>query len=100
MTKATKKQKTERYITIDYPKTNEVIRGGYYAVRISAPRGEKVEVLVDGSDWTLCRNEAGHWWFDLSDLADGEHKLAARILKDGEAVVSLRKFKISCRWVI
>ena len=94
MAKTTKKRKTEK-LTIDYPKANELLWGGHYAVRINAPRGEKVDISIDGRDWALCREEAGHWWFDMCGLADGEHKLAARMIKNGEVVVSLRKFKVS-----
>ena len=94
MGKTAKAQKKVKF-TIDYPETGEVIAGDHYAVRISGPQGEEVEISIDDGDWALCRNEAGHWWFDLQHLSYGEHRLAARMIKDGDIGISMRKFKVS-----
>jgi hypothetical protein len=95
MSKSAKNMKTERLISIDCPKTNETIRSGHYAARISAPSGNVIELAIDGGNWELCRNEADHWWFDIQGLADGEHELAARSIRNGENGLITRKFKIS-----
>ena len=89
------KKRTMVKLTIDHPKADEVIWGGHYAVRISIPQDEAAEISIDGSTWMRCRHEAGHCWFDMHNLADGEHKMAVRVIKDGEAGVSLRNFNVS-----
>ena len=95
MTKTAKKQNTKTLITIDYPKTGEVIWSGHYAVRISGGLCEEVEISIDGGNWALCRHEAGHCWFDLHGIKDGVHELTARIIGNGGNSAVTRKFKVS-----
>ena len=94
MAKTVKAQK-KRELVIDYPKAGEAVWSGHYAARISAPASAVVEVRVDAGPWMLCRREAGHWWLDMSGLADGEHELAVRLISNGDASTALRKFKVS-----
>ncbi len=82
-------------LTIDHPAEGETVWSGHYAVRINAPAGAVVEASVDGGSWALCRSAAGHWWLDLSGLADGEHELAARVIRDGLPAAAARKFKVA-----
>ncbi len=82
-------------LTIDHPAEGEAVWSGHYAVRISAPAQAAVEARVDEGPWTLCRSEAGHWWLDLSGLADGGHELSARLISNGDAATAVRKFKVS-----
>ena len=94
ITKAVKIQK-KRQLVIDYPKAGEAVWSGHYAARISAPASAVVEARVDEGAWTLCRSEAGHWWLDMSGLADGEHELAARLISNGDSATALRRFKVA-----
>lgn len=82
-------------LTIDHPAEGETVWSGHYAVRISAPAQAEVEVRVDGGPWKPCRSAAGHWWLDLSGLADGGHELVARLKGSAAAAAAPRKFKVS-----
>jgi hypothetical protein len=82
-------------LTIDYPKPKEAIWGGHYAARISAPMTDIVEISIDGNAWSLCRNEAGHWWHDMQGLSDGKHKLTARLIRNGDNFSTTREFAVS-----
>ncbi|MDD2803976.1 MAG: hypothetical protein PHV33_00345 [Elusimicrobiales bacterium] len=95
MAKTEKKPKAVKKIGIDYPKTNEVISGEHYAVRISTAPCDKVELSIDGGAWANCANSSGFWWFHLSGLAVGTHRLAARVKIDGETSFAMRKFEVS-----
>jgi len=89
-----KSVKTEK-LSIDYPKTDEIVWSGHYAVRITAPHGEKVEVSIDNGKWTPCRSAAGHWWLDIYGLGEGEHGLAVRTTGDKRITAAMRRFKVS-----
>ena len=95
MAKTEKKMKAQKRISIDYPKTNEVISGEHYSVRISTAPCDKVELSIDGGAWAPCSNSAGFWWFHLGGLAVGTHKLAARVKISGETSFALRKFEVN-----
>jgi len=88
------KQVKAEKLSIDYPKADEIIWGGHYAVRINAPHSEKVEVSLDNGKWVACRNEAGHWWLDIHGLTEGDHTLVARIVNKRITTV-VRGFKVS-----
>lgn len=90
-----KNRKIEKLITIEHPKPDEVVWSGHCAAKISAPHCEYVEISIDGQNWELCENESDHWWFDMQELADGEHELTARGIKNGENGVVTRKFKVA-----
>jgi hypothetical protein len=79
---------------IDYPKVNEAISAGHYAVRVSAAQDEQVEISLDGGTWAPCFNSSGYWWFHLNGLAAGTHKLAARVKVSGETFFAMRKFEV------
>ena len=81
-------------IGIDFPQPNEVIDGKHYAVRISAPQCDAVEVTLDGQNWLPCRNEAGYWWFDLCDLPVGSARIIAKLTLDGTTLNCSREFRV------
>ena len=89
------KTQAKRKLFIDHPGAGEAIWSGHYAARISAPASEVVEARVDEGPWTLCRNEAGHWWLDIEGLSDGGHTLSARLIKSGKNDTVVRKFSVS-----
>lgn len=95
MAKTEKAIRTGKKIGIDYPRTNEVVSGEHYAVRITAAPCDKVEVSIDGGTWALCSNSSGFWWFHLGGLAAGTHRLTARVKISGETSVALRKFEVN-----
>lgn len=84
----------ENRIVIDHPSENEKIGKGHYAVRASTSTCERVEISIDDAQWLPCRNAAGHWWFDLHDLASGGHKLTLRMHNAGGMSQAERKFKV------
>ena len=86
-------QAQENRIVIDHPTENEKISKEHYAVRISTSTCERVEISVDGAEWLPCRNAAGHWWFDLHDIASGGHTFVVRMHNAGTTFESMRKFK-------
>ncbi len=72
-------------LTLDYPQAGETVRWPQYTLRLTTPEGTPfVEVAVDGGPWTACRESVGHWWYDWSGYAAGEHTLAARTVRDGK----------------
>jgi len=81
-------------IGIDYPQPNEVVNGTHYAVRISAPQCDSVDLTLDGQKWLPCRNEAGYWWFDLCDLPAGSVRIIARLTLNGTSLNCSREFRV------
>ncbi|MEK7389890.1 MAG: hypothetical protein AAB036_09335 [Elusimicrobiota bacterium] len=81
---------TEGRPGIEYPRRNETITSSHYSFRIGAPAAvENVDVSIDQGAWLACRKAAGHWWFDWSQYADGEHEIIARIRgKNGRWLMS------------
>lgn len=70
--------KPKTWVVIDFPQSGEtLLETRHYAVRIGASSGP-VEISVNGSDWKACRENAGYFWFDWTDIPKGEHKLVAR----------------------
>ena len=51
-------------ITIDYPRENEKVMVGHYAVRVSAPSGAQVELIVNNGEERPCRESIGFYWYD------------------------------------
>lgn len=95
MTNADKTAKTKA-VRVDFPKVNETISAGHYAVRISAETGVIVEVSVDGGRYSSCHNAAGHWWYHLHGLSEGPHKVMARAINPKGVTTdsTLRRFKV------
>lgn len=81
MTKKKKagKQGKPTMFCVDFPRQNEVVRSPEYALRVSAPESVKsVDVCIDQGEWQPCRQAAGHWWYDWSGYAEGEHEVITR----------------------
>lgn len=95
MAKTEKKTKAQKQITIDYPKSNELVSPDHYAVRISTAPCEQVEISIDGGTWWPCTNSSGFWWFHLNGLPVGTHSIAARVKISGETSFALRKFEVN-----
>jgi len=51
-------------VAVDYPRENEAVRPGHYAIRLTAAGASSVQVRLDGGDWLPCREDVGHSWFD------------------------------------
>lgn len=95
MAKIEKKIRTQKQITIDYPKSNERVSPDHYAVRITAAPCEQVEISIDGGTWSPCSNSSGFWWFHLNELPVGTHSIAARVEISGKTSFALRKFEVT-----
>lgn len=66
-------------VTCDYPQPGQAISSAEYTLRFSTSfETPSVEVSIDGGAWQPCREAVGHWWFDWSGYAGGEHALAYR----------------------
>lgn len=64
---------------IEYPRSGETVVSPTYTLRIAAPAAvEAVDVSIDQGPWRRCRKDVGHWWYDWSGYADGEHEIIAR----------------------
>ena len=84
-------------VGIDYPNPGETIATGDYSFRISAPSDAKeVRLSIDDGDWKPCRKDDGHWWFDWTAQAQGEHIAVSRVIEaDGSLLVTQpRLFKV------
>jgi hypothetical protein len=66
-------------ILIDYPKEEELVLAGHYAVRITASPEAQVELSINNGEWSGCRTSLGHYWFDWSPTDLGETVLKARL---------------------
>src|SRR5438105_1523899 len=69
---------TKLDVTIDYPKEEELINPGHYAVRISTVPEAQVELSLNGGDWKGCRSGSGYFWYDWQATTPGEYTLTAR----------------------
>ncbi len=64
-------------LTIDYPREDEVVRSGYYAIRLTTSDARQAQVSFDGGPWLDCREASGHFWFDWAPSV-GCARIAAR----------------------
>jgi|SRR5581483_6806731 len=84
-------------IIIDYPKEEELVLSGDYAVRLSGTSEAQVELSVNGGEWLGCRRSVGFYWFDWTPTETGEAVLKARLrVGDGRWKMSAERF---CRVV-
>ena len=75
-------------VRVEYPEEGEVVRHTEYTVRVgTVPEAVHVDVSIDDGEWLACRESLGLWWYDWSGISVGEHKVAARIHKDGGEIV-------------
>lgn len=85
-------------VGIDYPYAGEMIAlGQSYSFRITAPADSKeVRLSIDDGEWQPCRKDDGHWWFDWTAHAQGEHIAVSRVIEvDGSMIVTQpRLFKV------
>ncbi len=85
----------EKAINIDYPRANETIAPGHYAVRITAVESPAVEAALDAGEYSSCQSIYGHWWHHLNGLTPGIHKVTVRaVAGSGESVSTFRRFKV------
>jgi len=79
-------------VAVDYPKKGERVVSRAYTFRISTGATDGVEVSIDDEAWLPCRQAAGFWWHDWSDVRAGRHTLLARTsLHDGRRILSTRR---------
>lgn len=85
-------------LTIDYPCEGDRVLSGHYAVRISAPDCDTVEIAVDEGEWMPCRRDVGYYWFDWTPAKGGRHTIRVRGSKNG----GRRAKRSECRtcWVV
>lgn len=81
------KSKSVPQIVIDYPRENERVFPGHYAIRIGTPALGQVEVSIDKGQWQACRLTNGYYWFDWWVSEPGSHSIAARIKLDGKRIL-------------
>jgi hypothetical protein len=84
-------------VAIDYPKEEELVLSGHYAVRISATPEAQVEISFNDGEWNGCRTSLGYYWFDWNPAELGETVIKARVrVGAGRWKVSAERF---CRVV-
>lgn len=70
----TKTAERTHVVTLDYPQQNEIIISKHYSFRISASEGVKtVAISIDGCEPVECRQAAGYFWYDWSEIEPGKH---------------------------
>ncbi|MFA6317632.1 MAG: hypothetical protein WC943_09445 [Elusimicrobiota bacterium] len=85
--------KVETSVTIDYPRPNEKVNPGHYAIRITATEGTPCVMLsIDGGEFQNCRFDGGYWYFDWQASA-GRHSVVAKT-SDGSAETRARRFEV------
>lgn len=78
-------------VGIDYPRAGEAIAPGQpYSFRVTAPDDAKeVRLSIDDGEWLPCRSGEGHWWFDWTAQAEGDHIAVSRVIEaDGSMLVT------------
>jgi len=78
-------------VGIDYPRSGEAIAPGQpYSFRVTAPAdAREVRLSIDDGEWLACRNGEGHWWFDWTAQAEGDHIAVSRVIEsDGSMLVT------------
>ncbi len=84
-------------ISIDYPKEEELVLLGHYAVRLAGTLDAQVELSINDGEWNGCRNALGFYWFDWTPSDSGETVLKARLrVGNGRWKMSTARF---CRVV-
>ena len=84
-------------INFDYPKQEELVLTGHYAVRIIGTLEAQVELSINNGEWNGCRTALGFYWFDWSPSELGETVLKARVrVGNGRWKISDERF---CRVV-
>ena len=85
--------KVEASVTIDFPRPNEKVNPGHYAIRVTATQGApSVMVSIDGGEFSSCRCDGGYWYFDCQ-ASVGRHSVVARTA-DGSAETRARRFEV------
>ena len=74
-----KKTNTQIDVVIDYPKEEELVAPGHYAIRISGLPEAQVEISINESEWQGCRTALGFYWFDWAPSKPGEQIINARL---------------------
>lgn len=74
-------------VWVEYPCDGEVVIHPTYTLQLRAvPEAANVEVSFDDGEWLSCRESLGLWWYDWARYEPGEHKVVARIRKDGTGI--------------
>lgn len=96
-TKPKKGRIAKNHIVIDHPKNNEEITyKAHYAIRISAPNNGIVEVKFNDGEYQKCRNSAGYWWFDWSNIPSGRYEIVCRLVDPQKNRTLKKSEKIFC----
>lgn len=85
-------------VSVEYPQGGEAITCPCYTMRIKGvPNASRVEISIDGGEWSACRESLGLWWYDWKGYGSGEHVAAVRAQADGKTVESPepRKFEVN-----
>ncbi|HEX4048922.1 MAG TPA: hypothetical protein VH309_13845 [Elusimicrobiota bacterium] len=82
-------------IAVDYPQEGELITSPTYTFRIDAA-APRVEIAIDGGDWSPCRRSDDYWWFDWSDYESGRHQAIVR----GAAHAGAEPASRTCRFLV
>jgi hypothetical protein len=65
-------------IAIDFPREEELVNPGHYAIRISGVPNAEVQISINNGEWQGCRASIGHYWFDWAPAKAGEVVINAR----------------------
>ena len=71
-------------VAVGYPRENEKVFPGHYAVRLTGYPGDQVQISINNGDWQDCRFAAGHFWFDWYPMKPGKYSLVARLKRGGK----------------
>lgn len=82
-------------LAVDYPQEGEIVASPRYTFRIDA-NATRVEIAIDGGDWTSCRRRDDYWWYDWSDYESGRHQAIVRGApqEGAEPVARTRRFLV------
>ncbi len=72
------KGKAPSWVSVDYPRPDEKIKKGHYAVRIHAPWAAQAQIAIGGVSWKECRSDVGFFWYDWYPEHSGSHVINAR----------------------
>jgi hypothetical protein len=78
---------THDTLTIESPKSGEVVTSSYYELSLRADTASAVEVSIDEAGPRPCRFSRGLWRYDWSDCRPGHHRVRA-LSRDSDGLVT------------
>jgi hypothetical protein len=91
---------TKEDVCIVYPVGRQIITSETYTMKIyTCVSVQKVDLLIDETEWKSCRESGGFWWFDWFGYSSKEYTLQAyaTLTDETKRSSSIIKFSVNRR---